>query len=97
MMIDTTLMLKFTISIIWDILDFSIFRTFYIGTHADAISIPIAYALWGPIGILASWELLDLTDQVDGFIPTITIIGLMSTFTQETETIKQITTRPKHA
>ena len=97
MMIDTTLILKFAISIIWDILDFTIFRILAFGTFADAISIPIAYTLWGPIGVLAAWELVDLTDQVDGFIPTITIIGLMSTFTGETETIKQITTRPKHA
>jgi len=96
-MIDIPLILKFAIAIIWDILDFTIFRIPAFGTLADAISIPIAVALWGPMGIAASWELVDLTDQVDAFIPTITIIGLMSTFTQETETLKQITTRPKHA
>lgn len=32
--------------------------------------------LWGPLGVLAAWEMLDLTEQFDAFIPSNLLIGL---------------------
>ncbi|UPT62350.1 MAG: hypothetical protein M0D54_18600 [Hyphomonadaceae bacterium JAD_PAG50586_4] len=34
------------------------------------------FALWGPAGLANLWELFDVTDQVDSFIPTATLIAL---------------------
>ena len=101
-MIDTTLMLKFAIAIIWDILDFAVLHTPplppFLGTITDFISIPLAIALWGEEGLLASWELLDPTEIVDSFVPTLTIIGLIQYVNKgDIETITKIATRPKHA
>ncbi|CAG0948805.1 MAG: hypothetical protein OIN86_13015 [Candidatus Methanoperedens sp.] len=72
------LFLKFVISIVWDLLDFTIFRIPVIGTVTDLISIPLAIALWGPLGLITSWEVLDPTDQLDAEIPTMTIIGILT-------------------
>jgi hypothetical protein len=72
-----SLPLKFAIAILWDIADFTIFRIPVIGTVTDLISIPLALYLWGPIGIVSSWELADLTDQIDAEIPTLTLIGII--------------------
>jgi hypothetical protein len=70
--------LNFVIAIIWDILDFTIFRVPGFGTLADIISIPLALVLWGPAGVIAAWELFDPTDQFDAEVPTLTIIGIIS-------------------
>jgi hypothetical protein len=69
---------KFVIAIIWDALDFTLFRIPGIGTLADIISIPLALVLWGPAGVIAAWELFDATDQLDAEVPTMTIIGIIS-------------------
>lgn len=74
---------KFAVSVIWDFLDFTIFRIPGIGTVTDVISIPLAFALWGPVGVTASWELLDVTDQLDAEVPTLTLIGIYSYFIKE--------------
>lgn len=44
----------------------------------DLIAIPLAIFLWGPIGIAYVWEVIDISDQIDGFIPTMTLIGVIS-------------------
>jgi hypothetical protein len=75
-----TLFLKFGISIAWDILDMTIFRMPVLGTLTDIIAVPISVALWGPLGYAYAWEIFDLTDQFDAEIPTMTIIGIVSTF-----------------
>ncbi|MFA4870995.1 MAG: hypothetical protein WC623_22540 [Pedobacter sp.] len=69
---------KFGIAIAWDILDFTIFRIPGIGTITDIVSVPLAIALWGEVGVLAAWEIADVTDQVDAEIPTMTLIGIIS-------------------
>lgn len=63
--------------IAFDIIDFFI-RVPGIGSLFDLIGIVVAYYLIGPLGILYAWELLDVTDQIDGFIPTMTILYIMS-------------------
>lgn len=71
---------KFIIAIVWDLLDFTIFRIPGLGTFTDIVSIPLAIALWGAPGLVAGWELFDITDQLDAEVPTLTIIGIITTF-----------------
>jgi len=72
---------KLVISIIWDILDFTIFRIPAIGTFTDVLGGFLAIMLWGMPGVLAFWEIADVTDQLDAEIPTLTLIGLFAIFT----------------
>ena len=61
-----------------DIFDFTFGRIFGFGIAVDVGSALIAMALWG-IGWRNLWsvpELLDLTEQIDGFLPSCTIIAL---------------------
>jgi len=70
--------IKFVIAIIWDALDLTLFRIPVFGTLADLISIPLALILWGPVGVIATWELFDPTDQFDAEVPTMVICGIIS-------------------
>ena len=72
------LWIKFTIAIIWDLLDLTIFRLPIFWSFIDLIGGFLAIFLWGPEGILAFWEIIDVTDQADAFIPTLTMIGVIS-------------------
>lgn len=47
-----------------------------IGTVWDIIQGIIAVALWGPAGFLAFLEVIEITNSLDSFIPTLTLIGL---------------------
>lgn len=67
---------KWIIAVIWDFLDFTLFRIPGFGTIADVLSIPLAIMLWGNIGIIAAWEIADITDQLDAEIPTMTLLGV---------------------
>lgn len=91
-MIEIPLYLKIVFSIIWDTLDFTIFRLPAFGTFADFLSGFIAIGLYGSTGVIAFWEVIDVTDQADAFIPTLTIIGLMQLFKDNELPIR----RPQH-
>jgi len=69
---------KIIIAIIWDILDFTLFRIPGLGTITDMISIPVAVLLWGPMGLISFWEVFDITDQLDAEVPTMTAIGILT-------------------
>ncbi|MEN6378733.1 MAG: hypothetical protein ABFD15_04025 [Methanofastidiosum sp.] len=69
--------IRFFLCIIFDIIDFFV-RIPGLGTLFDLVGIPVAYYLIGPMGIFYAWELLDITDQLDGFIPTMTILYIIS-------------------
>lgn len=77
-MVEIPVWAKFTISAIWDILDLTIGRVPIFGSFFDLAGGVLAIFLWGYEGILAFWELIDVTDQADSFIPTLTLIGLIS-------------------
>lgn len=68
---------KFTICVGFDLFDFTIGRLLLgvslIGEVGTAV---ILFVLWGPIGLFALWEAVDVTEQLDGFIPTNTIIAI---------------------
>lgn len=67
---------KFTICIVFDLIDMTVGRVMLgVGIFTDIGNALIMFALWGPIGLLAAWEALDVTEQIDGFVPTNTIIA----------------------
>ena len=75
---EKTDLIKLGISIIWDIFDFTVGRVPVIGTLIDIIGGFLATALWGKLGVLAFWEVIDITDQLEAFVPSLTIIGIIS-------------------
>ena len=69
---------KLVISIAFDIADFIIGRVPGWGTIWDIIGGFLGLYLWGIPGGLQFLEVLDITDQIDGFIPTMTLAGVVS-------------------
>lgn len=67
---------KLLISVLLDILDFTIGRMVGAGMVTDLVFAAIAVVMWGPAGLAAFWELLDPSEQIDGFVPTMTLIAL---------------------
>ncbi len=71
-----TYFLKLAFSVVIDIFDFTLGRMPIFGTVTDGVGTAVLFAMWGPAGLVNAWELLDVTDQVDAFIPTATMVGL---------------------
>ncbi len=69
---------KLIISVIWDLLDLTVGRIPGFGTLFDVVGMILSLILWGPVGIIAVWEVLDVTDQVDAEIPTLTLEGILT-------------------
>jgi len=69
---------KFSIALAYDFIDFISIPG--IGTIYDLIGVPLGVYLWGPVGLMNAWELVEPTDQVDKFIPTMVIAGLVAEF-----------------
>lgn len=67
---------KLLIAIALDILDFTVGRIPGLEIIVDAILGIFAVLLWGWPGIIAFWEMADPTGQIDGFVPTMTLIAL---------------------
>lgn len=67
---------RLALSIIIDVADFTLGRIPVFGTVTDGVGTIVLFALWGPAGLANAWELVDVTDQADGFIPTATLIAL---------------------
>ena len=67
---------RLALSVIIDLCDFTFGRIPILGTVEDGVGGIVATALWGRAGLVYFWELLDVTDQIDGFVPTATLIGL---------------------
>jgi len=69
--------IKFIIAIAFDIFDFTIGRIPYFGTVFDIAGTYLSFKLWGKIGLIQGLEIFDITDQIDAFIPTVTLSGLI--------------------
>ena len=69
---------KLFISVTFDFWDFTFGRIPVLGTINDIVGMFVGMALWGFPGLLQGWEIIDITDQVDGFVPTLTIVGIYS-------------------
>ena len=68
--------LKLAFSVVIDVLDFTLGRIPIFGSVTDGVGTLVLFGLWGPAGLVNAWELVDFTDQADGFIPTATLIAL---------------------
>src|SRR5689334_19858027 len=67
---------RLAISIVIDVLNFTVGRVPFVGEAEDGVSAGVLFLLWGPVGLFSLWELGDPTEQIDGFIPTATLIAL---------------------
>lgn len=67
---------KLVIAIVLDILDFTVGRIPGFEIFVDAALGVAAIALFGWTGVFAFWELADPTGQIDGFVPTLTLIAI---------------------
>lgn len=67
---------KLVIAILLDILDFTIGRVPGFELAVDIALGVAAVALWGWPGLVAFWEVVDPTGQIDGFVPTLTLIAV---------------------
>lgn len=81
---------KLAISLLLDVLDLTIFRIPVIGTIYDAFCVAVAIKLFGGFGFLSSWEVFDITDQIDAEIPTLTIICLLQYFYERIAPVKKL-------
>lgn len=71
--------LKFAVCVLVDLFDMTVGRLLFAVPFAgEAIGVGVAYALFGPIAFGYALEILDPTEQLDGFIPTASIIALMA-------------------
>lgn len=69
-------LVRLAVSVAIDLADFTFGRIPIFGSVGEGIGSLILVGLWGPAGLLYLGELADVTDQVDGFLPTATLIGL---------------------
>ena len=67
---------KLLICIVIDVLDFTVGRILLGGIVMDVFQVIIAVLLFGPMGLIALWELADPSEQIDGFVPTLTLLAL---------------------
>ncbi|MET0183786.1 MAG: hypothetical protein ABW199_12975 [Caulobacterales bacterium] len=69
--------IRLAISIAIDLLDFSFGRVPVFGSVTEGVGSLVLVALWGPAGLLYLGELVDVTDQIDSFLPSATLIALL--------------------
>ena len=67
---------KLIIAVILDALDFTVGRIPGFELPFDIVMGVAAVAMFGWPGLFAFWETADLSGQIDGFVPTLTIIAL---------------------
>ncbi|MEE9329404.1 MAG: hypothetical protein V3V30_04635 [Parvularculaceae bacterium] len=68
---------KLILAIVLDLVDFTLGRMFGFGMLVDVVMVFVAYIMFGPLGLAQAWEMLEPTDQIDGFVPTFTILALI--------------------
>lgn len=67
---------KLLVAVILDVLDFTVGRIPGFELIFDLIMAAAAVAMFGWTGLFALWEAADPTGQLDGFVPTLTLIAL---------------------
>ena len=68
---------KLAICVVWDGLDFTVGRTLFpVPFVGELAGTALASALFGKAGLFYLAEALDVSEQVDGFAPTATLIAL---------------------
>jgi len=67
---------KLLLSVVLDVLDFTIGRIPGFELAFDAFLAAAAVAMWGWPGLFALWEIVDPTGQADAFVPTMTLVAV---------------------
>jgi hypothetical protein len=71
--------LKFSVCVIYDLFDFTVGRFIFAMPFAgEIVGCALGAALFGKQGLWYGLEAIDPTEQLDGFIPTATIIALVN-------------------
>lgn len=68
--------LRLAFSVAIDLVDFTLGRIPVFGTVNEGVGTAVLFLMWGPAGLANLWELADVSEQVDGFVPTATLIAL---------------------
>lgn len=69
--------MKLLFAIFIDLLDFTVGRLLFMTPFAgEIVGATIGYLIYGPRALLYLAESIDVTEQIDGFIPTMTLIAL---------------------
>lgn len=69
--------MKLFLAIFIDLLDFTVGRLLFMTPFAgEIVGAAIGYMIYGPRALYYLWEAVDFTEQIDGFIPTMTLIAL---------------------
>jgi hypothetical protein len=68
--------LRLALSFAIDLFDLTFGRIPVFGSVTEGLGAGLLFFIWGPVGLTYLWEVADLTDQLDGFVPTATLIGL---------------------
>jgi hypothetical protein len=68
--------IRLAFSIVIDLFDLTLGRIPIFGTVTDGVGTLVLVAMWGPAGLINLWELVEITDQIDSFIPTATLVAL---------------------
>ena len=79
------LLCKFIFSITFDTIDFFLGRIPGFGTVFDILGGFLGVWLWGLPGAIQFAEVIDITDQIDAFIPTMTLAGILHLLTKNKE------------
>jgi hypothetical protein len=77
MMTRTSYFVRLGISVAIDVVDFTVGRLPVFGAVGEGTGAIALLFLWGWPGLLYLGELADPTEQLDGFIPTATLIAVM--------------------
>lgn len=67
---------KLVAAVVLDVADFTVGRIIGFGTGFDVVLTGIAFAMFGWKGLIQIWEVAEPTDQIDGFVPTLTLLAL---------------------
>ncbi|MDZ7627831.1 MAG: hypothetical protein U5J99_05400 [Parvularculaceae bacterium] len=68
---------KLVICVAIDVIDFTIIAWLPgVGLAVDAINTVVAVLLFGPIGLVALWEAVNLAEPIDAFVPTMTLLAI---------------------
>jgi len=69
--------LKLAVCLFYDFLDFTVGRVLFpIPFLGEIVGCALCVAMFGKDGMLYGLEAIDITEQIDGFIPTATIIAI---------------------